>query len=293
MLDDLCLFVHVVEQGGFSQAARFTHIPAATVTRRIQRLEQQLNIKLLTRSARQCDLTHEGEEIFHAYAPLVAQFEQTQKHLANKSASLQGPLTVLAPTNLSHTILKNMWLGFTRAYPQIQLTLILSNQMEDIIKSKADLAIRVGPQPDSSLYQKRIGQITKIMVASNQYVSENPTVSSPEQLKHHRIIGTTITKEWRLTHTATNQTQSLFLRFANTFNDTSFAKYMALDSQGISLLPITEVMEEVKAGKLIHLLPEWTGEVRDIYAVWPTGNLLSRRASFLRDFIINYLNEHL
>lgn len=293
MLDDIALFIHIAQQGGLSNAATQLGLPVATVSRRLQRLEQQLGYQLLQRSARQCVLTVDGEVLYQTYAGLVEQFEQAQQQLRTDMQELRGKLLVLAPSNISHGMLRPMWLGFTRQYPDIQLELQLSNQLQDMIKAKADLAMRIGPQADSSLYQKRLGQISKFLVAAPSYLSAYPAPQQPSELKDHRLIGTTIAGKWRLSQRETGAVQEILPRFNTLLNDSTFAKYMAVDGQGIALLPVTESQEELQRGQLRRVLPQWQGEPRDIYAVWPSGRLLNAKAKCLLDYMKQYIAQHL
>lgn len=293
MLDDIALFIHVVQHGSLSSAATHLSMPAATVTRRLQKLEQQLGSKLLHRSARQCVLTQEGEVYYKQYADLIEQFDLKQQQLSKDMTQLSGKLKVLAPMNISHVFLRQMWVGFTRRYPDIQLDLILSNQMQDMIKLKADIAVRSGPQPDSLLYQQKLGEADTILVASPAYLAEEGQPSHPSKLKEHRIVGTELIPKWKLTHITKGTTQEIFPRFSSTFNDTSFVKYLVCDGQGISLLPTTEVKDELGSGELVRILPKWCGEVRTLYVVWPTGQLLNEKAKCLREYMLAYVSEQL
>lgn len=293
MLDDIALFIHVVRQGGLAGAARHLGLPTATVTRRIQKLEQQLGRRLLHRSARQFVLTEDGEGYFQAYADLIDRFEYVQQQLNADMQQLSGKLRVLAPTNISHGFLRPMWLGFIRTYPDIQLDLRLSNQVQDIIKSKADIALRIGPQPDSLLYQQKLGQIDKILVASPHYLQQAGTPQEPADLKDFRAIGTALSPKWKLTHAETGASHEVFPRFNAVCDDTSFVKYLVCDGQGVSLLPQTEVHDELEAGQLVRVLSPWQGEAREIFVVWPSGKLLNEKAKCLREYVRSYIGKRL
>lgn len=292
MLDDIALFIHVVQQGGLSKAAQALSLPAATVTRRLQKLEQKLGSQLLHRSSRQLVLTQEGEVYYQAYAHLVEQFEQTRQQLSEDMKSLRGHLRVLAPSNISHGYLRPMWISFTRGYPAIRLELILGNQLQDIVAQQADFALRIGPQPDSQLYQQKLGQIDKVLVASPGYLSIHGRPSHPSDLRDHRLVGTNLSPRWQLQTPAAGTEFELYPKLSALSNDTGFIKYLALDGQGIALLPLTEVMAELATGDLVLVLPAWQGDVREIYAIWPSGRLLNERAKCLRDHIRHYLRIH-
>lgn len=291
MLDDLVLFIQIVRRGGLSGAARHLGIPPATVSRRLQNLEKELGCQLLHRSARQFALTQEGEVYYESYRDLVEEFEITQQRLDQERSQLSGKLRVLAPTNFSHSVLRPMWLTFTRDHPDIQLELILSNQLEDMAKTKADIAIRIGEQPDSLLYQQKIGQMATVVVASPKYLQKMPALATPADLQNHRIVGSTLRLKWQLTHRASGHTEEIFPHFQAQSNDLTFVKYWVLDHQGIALLPVSEVLEELRSGSVVRVLSEWQGLTRDIYAVWPSGRLLSEKAKYLREYTRRFLEE--
>jgi LysR family transcriptional regulator, transcriptional activator AphB len=291
MLDDIVLFIQIVRRGGLSGAAQHLGIPPATVTRRLQNLEKELGCQLLHRSARQFALTQEGEIYYQSYADLVEDFEITQQQLNQELKQLSGKLRVLAPTNFSLGALRPMWLAFTRQYPDIQLELILSNQMEDMAKTKADIAIRIGPQPDSLLYQTKLGQMETILVASSDYFNTTNEPSEPSDLQGHRIIGTTLRLKWQLTHKESKATQEVFPRFSALSNDLTFVKYWVLDNQGIALLPAPEIKSELSSGAVVRVLPHWQGHTREIYAVWPSGRLLNEKAKCLREHVKQFITD--
>lgn len=289
MLDDIALFVQIVRQGSLSAAAEQLALPPATVTRRLQRLEQQLGCQLLHRSARQCLPTQDGEVYFQHYADLVEQFEQTRQRLSRDQSQMSGKLKVLAPTNISHRALRAMWLGFTQDYPDIQLELLLGNQLQDMISSRADLALRIGPQQDSLLYQQRLCHLDVIVAASPGYLAQVPRPEQPADLKDHRIIGSTLRNKWRLRHRQSGQIQEVFPRANMLLNDIALMAAMAADGQGVALLPLLEIQDQLNQGELVNVLPNWQGEGRDMYIVWPSGKLLSARAKCLRDYVVTFV----
>ena len=293
MLDDIALFVEVVNRGSLAAGAKQVKLPAATVTRRIQRLEAQLGVKLMHRSARKLVLTHDGEVYFQTYAELVQQFNQAQQVLSQENQQLAGKVKVLAPVNISHGILRAMWVSFTNEYPDIQLDLELSNHQMDLIESQADLAIRIGKQPDSSFYQRRLGELETVLIATPAYLKAHGEPSHPSELVEHNLIGISMRKKWVLQNHVNSQNFTLYPQCRAQINDPVFVKYFVLDSQGIALVPLTEVKNELDNGEAVRILPDWKGEVRDIFLIWPDGKLLSKRAQCLRDYIFEYMNKSL
>ena len=289
MIDDIALFVKIVECNSLAGAARQLGYPKATVTRRLKKLEDQLGFQLLHRNARSFSLTIDGESYFQAYAPLVHQFHETTRSLNDQKDNLKGPLKVLAPTNISLGILRPMWSEFVRLYPEIELDLNLSNTIEDITQSQCDLALRIGPQADSSLYQKKLGAIPTILVASPDYLDHYGTPQHFRDLSDHRLIMTPNLPKWILTHTLSHDEKVLNLTPSTRVNDISLAAHLCTDGLGVSLLPLSETLQGMQQGQLQRLFPDWIGPVRDIFAIWPSGHLLNAKAKKLRHFMEEYM----
>jgi LysR family transcriptional regulator AphB len=291
MYDDIVLFVHIVQQQGLASAAQKLGLPAATVTRRLQRLEASVTRQLIHRSARQFALTAEGEVFYQAYAGLVEQLEQTQLLLSGELNLLAGPLTVLAPSNISTGLLQPMWSGFIKAHPDIKLELILSNSVESMLSSGADIALRIGPLESSMLYQKRLGSLKTILVATPEYLASSGEPQNIDELEPHRLIGTNTLAKWNMINTETNSKQEIRPRFSTLVNDVKLATQLVCDDLGISLLPTSEVEHLVIEGTLVQVLASWQGPKRDLYTVWPSGKLLSAKAQCLRDYMEVFIQQ--
>lgn len=291
MFDDIVIFVHIVQQQGLAPAAQKLGLPAATVTRRLQRLEAAVTCQLIHRSARQFSLTPEGEVFYDAYAELVEQLEQTQQQLNNEIHLLAGPLKVLAPSNISTGLLQPMWSGFIKAYPEIKLELILSNSVEDILSLGADIALRIGPQESSALYQTRLGMLQTVLVSTPEYLKHHGEPKNINELERHRLIGANALVRWDMVNRDNDKKQELRPRFSTLVNDINMVTQLVCDGIGISLLPMSEVGHLINKGVLVQVLQPWQGPNRDIYTVWPTGKLLSTRAKCLKGYMHEYFKK--
>jgi LysR family transcriptional regulator AphB len=293
MYDDIVLFVHIVQQQGLAATAQKRGLPAATVTRRLQRLEASIGRQLIHRSARQFVLTPEGEAFYQAYAGLVEQLEQTQQQLSGELNILAGPLKVLAPTNISTGLLQPMWSGFIKTYPDITLELMLSNSVDSMLSSGADIALRIGPQESSALFQKRLGSLQTVLVATPEYLALNGEVKRIDELEQHRLIGTNTLVSWIMSNAEGVKKQELRPRFSTLVNDVNMVTQLVCDDLGISLLPMSEVGHLISVGTLVRVLPSWQGPNRDLYSVWPSGKLLSARAKCLKDYMQDYMKGYM
>ncbi len=292
MYDDIALFIQVVKSGGLAPAGQSLGISAATMTRRMQKLESTLACRLIHRSSQRFELTPEGKTYFEAYADLVSQFDATYNHLKNESAELVGRLKVLAPNNISNGMLQPMWSAFIHQYPSIQLEISLSNNLEDFVQAKADIALRIGPQNSSNLYQKQLGEIPTGIFATPGYLAEYGTPQDFNALKQHRIIGAKAIASWDVIHSISKKQLEIHPDFSVLVNDVTLATQFCLNGLGLCLLPFSETKNFLARKELVRVLPEWHGPKRKLYAIWSTGRLLNKKACVLRDFIAKFIEEH-
>ena len=294
MLDDIALFVHIVNTGSLAKAAELSGLPPATVTRRLQKLEHRLKCKLINRSARKFNVTLEGSKLFEECAYLVNSLEHQTRQFETSINDLSGKIKVLAPINLSADTLAPAWSSFLSQYEQIDLELVLNNINEDIATTQADFAIRIGPQPDSELQQVRIGFVKTVLVASKDYVERFGFPTIPQELEGHRFVVSSTLQNWPLHKVGDGGADGCEFQFrpANprvVVNELALVRQLSLAGQGISLLPINEVNTELCRGNLVRVLPDWAGQDRNIYIVWATGKLLTRRAKLLIDHLKAYV----
>lgn len=292
MLDDIALFIHIAQCGSLSAAANRLNLPAANVTRRLQRLEETLGVRLVHRSARKFSLTSEGEAYYASLADVMQQAENTLQSLNSELRQLSGPLRAAAPTNASIGILAPMWSSFLNTHPKIQLTLSLSNDNKDLVENRIDIALRFGAQSETGLYQKRVGRVATKLVASPDYLAMHGAPENLDNLSWHKLIWVSSLPHWSLKNVETGREETVYLSPHIAVDDITLARQLVADGHGIALLPVTETSAELASGRLRFVLPSWTGQERNAYLVWPTGRLLSVRARCLRDHVAQFMSAH-
>lgn len=292
MLDDLALFVRIVEAGSLRAAALSADLPTATLTRRLQKLEQQLGCQLLHRSARRLLPTPAGMQYYEQCRPLLQALQQTTQSLDANLNQLSGRVRVLAPINLANGPFRQFWSRFMLRYPDIQLELQLSNQQEDLLGKGADLAIRVGEQADSSFAQRRLGEVQIVLTASPDYLAKNPPILNPASLAQHKLIVADPVTQWHFTERASSTQQTWRPQGHFRVNEIQLAVHMASSGIGLLYCPMPQVVEELKTGKLVAVMPDWETESRAIYAVWPQSQLMPARVRALLDHLVECALAH-
>ncbi|MDC8756759.1 LysR family transcriptional regulator [Janthinobacterium fluminis] len=285
MLDDLALFVAIVEAGSLNAAAAKEEVPAATVTRRLQKLERTLGYRLLNRSARRMQPTAEGWQYYEQCRPLVHALRQATQRLDASLGALSGTIRVLAPVNFASGLLTPAWISFMQQYPDINLELELSNQVQDLVGSGADLAIRSGAPPDSGLMQRGLGKSELVLVAAPSYLAGAGAPGDAAALNEHALLVAEPLREWRLRDPANGAEVLIQPRARMRVNEMRLAVELAEAGLGIVLCPLLQCRELIVQGRLVRLLPEWMPPPRHVYAVWPQQRYLPARVRALLEHL--------
>ncbi len=289
ILDDLMHFIAIVQAGSLNKAAAQNNVSTATLTRRLQKLENHLGCRLLHRSPRGIKLTLEGETYLEHCQPQLASLQQTLQDIQNDMTEPSGLVRVLAPTNLAVMVLSDFWRDFLLRYPLIQLDLHLDNRNEDLLQQGADLALRVGEQSRSNYMQRHLAKVTMGIFASADYLARQPKITKPADLYE---------QEWLIARplscfTLTKGDEQVEIRLQThkiQVNEISLCVQLA--SQGLGLCYVPRLYTpEVANGKLLAVLPDWQLPTRNIYAIWQTQKKLPARVRVLVDELIVFMKE--
>ncbi|MGI2259118.1 LysR family transcriptional regulator [Shewanella sp. GXUN23E] len=259
-LELIYLFVHVVNAGSMSAAARTLEIPVATVSRKLARLEELQDRLLLMRNTRKLRLTEEGLTLFQRYCGLISQFDELS---CERNERPEGTLRLAAPIAIVSMVLMPAFNAFCRRYPDIRLHISQSNQAVDLIDEGVDVAIVGGRQPDSSWVSRTLGVLDYKLMASPGYLQNSGTPTHPNELDQHRLIKVWPLYHWHLTRPSG---ESFFHDGAAhlTLSDLHGAILSAVDDGGILYGPELFAREQIANGELEVLLPDWIGEQRRI-----------------------------
>ncbi|CAH0540743.1 LysR family transcriptional regulator [Vibrio marisflavi] len=286
-LDDLNLFRLVVENGSYTATSRKTMIPVATITRRVQALEDSLNLRLLNRHARKLSLTEAGERFFQECSPLLQRLSVTAEELTDECRGAAGKIKISAPSNLTKRTMMPMFNEFMRHYPDINIELTTSNHADQLDPTEWDVIFRVGPQRDSSLIARKISEVKDILVASPDYFANNPVPKHAEDLANHSLLKGHPLIKWQLTNssgeTIVNNDKGRFQ--ANTLDVVRIASTEGL---GITLMPDVMLKEHIESGALIRVLDDWSANPRDIYMLYNHKDHLPEKVRLFIDFVIAY-----
>ncbi|HCH2714206.1 TPA: LysR family transcriptional regulator [Vibrio parahaemolyticus] len=286
-LDDLNLFRLVVENGSYTATSRKTMIPVATITRRIQALEDSVNLRLLNRHARKLSLTEAGERFYHECSPLLQRLTSTAEEITDDCRGASGKIKISAPYNLTKRMMMPMFNDFMKKYPDINIELTTENNADQLDPTEWDVIFRVGPQRDSSLIARKIGEVKDILVASQDYLAANPAPNHAEELSNHSLLKGYPLIKWTLINSKGESVVNVERgRFqANALN---VVRSACSEGLGITLMPDVMIKEYIQSGELLRVLPDWSANPRDIYMLYNHKDHLPEKVRLFIDFVIAY-----
>lgn len=287
-LDDLAVFIRVKELNSFSAVAHLLNVSPATISKQIKRLEKALGTTLFERNTRRLKLTDEGKMIA-VYARQALQLLEEASDVAVKGGeSLSGMIRVTAPVNLGNTHVANVIAAFNQQYPHIGFELQTSDRIVDIYAEDIDVAVRVGELSDSRLIARRVASNRKILVASPAYIESHPRITSLQDLVLHTCLVFSYPSvkhnEWSLS--CGDKVENVTIN-SHLFSDNGqVLRCWALAGLGIALRETWSVVDDIKQGKLVRVLPAWESPDRIIYIVRAKRDPVPKRIQAFMDFFV-------
>ena len=263
----MLIFDEVIKQGSFTAAADALGHTKSSVSQYISQLETELNVKLLNRSTRKLNLTIAGEQLAKRCHQLFELLSLTTEELSAHTTTPSGRLAITAPHGFDASLITPLIADLCAEYPALEPELIFTDVRLDLLQNKLDMAISVGPQPDSSYHAMLIGHLDSVLVASPKYLAKANRTSS-DDLAEHTLIKLPWQQQSLLTNT---QGKSLHYNASKQIkvNTSSSAINSAICGLGVALIPSVFVKNELQSGRLQQVLPKYKSEKRAVYAVHP------------------------
>lgn len=282
--DDLEVFAKVVAMGSMSAAAREMGFSPAVISKRLQRLEERLGTRLLNRTTRQISLTEAGEGFYERVIAILAGVEEAEAFAARRSSQAHGLLKISAPTSFGRMHIAPHLVKFMRANPELRVNLDLSDSYVDIVSGGFDLAIRIGELPDSSLVARKLAPVNRILCATPRYLEKSGTPEKLADLDHHALIAPQFQGAWKLE----GDSGPVSYRPESTLqtNSSEVVRETVIAGLGIALRSTWDISEELKQGKLVRVLKEYSSSKGlGIYAVYPSRSYLPAKVRLFVDYL--------
>ena len=284
-------FVAVAETGGFSKAARQLGVAPSSLTRLLDSLEEQLGTALLTRTTRAVTLTDSGRIYLEQVGPLLSELEQADASISDQGGIAVGPLRVSVPVTFARLFLGPRVHRFLKEHPRVSLDMDLSDSIVDLGGDRVDVAVRIGvPEHQSGLIVRKLSEHQRYVVASPAYLAEHGQPQMPQQLSHHDCMRFSYRQgPQRWTFVRNEECQKVDIKGRLSANSSDILREAVLGGQGIALLAEWLVGEDVSAGTLVRLFPDWKiNPLNDevcVYAAYLPNRRNSRKVQVFIDFL--------
>jgi DNA-binding transcriptional LysR family regulator len=295
-LNDVLVFTHVADLGSFTAAAQRLSMPKSSVSARVARLEARLGARLIERSTRRLRLTAVGAR-YHEHAKrVILELDQAAATVDRFRSRPSGELRVSASIVFGQALLRPVVTEYVRRHPQVQVFVDLSNRRVDLLEEGFDLALRAGDLADSGLVARRLGQAGARLYASPAYLKQRGTPRVPGDLSSHELLegaSQASASSWSLRRDHDGRVERVETRFRLISNDPPTLASAALAGVGIASLPTFFAAGDVRAGRLVVVLPAWSTRQLDIHAVFPSHKSLSPALRAFVDLTATLLDPQL
>ncbi|MES3023507.1 MAG: LysR family transcriptional regulator [Pseudomonadota bacterium] len=279
-------FVDVVARGSLSAAARAEGIAPAMIGRRLDALEARLGVKLLQRTTRKLVLTNEGAAFLEDCQRILAELEEAESAVSERSARASGHLLVSAPAGFGRQHVAPLLPSFLAEHREVTVNLNLNDRVVDVVGEGIDVAIRIASLSDSSLVAVKLADNQRVVVAAPAYLKRHGTPATPADLARHNCLA--ISSEgsqrgWTFSEGGKNVT----LKVAGNMvcNDGEVLHDWALAGKGLAWRSMWEVGAEIEAGRLCTVLDRYAAPGNDIHAVFAQRRHLPLRIRAFVDFL--------
>ncbi|MEW5421755.1 LysR family transcriptional regulator [Amorphus sp. 3PC139-8] len=287
-VDDVPIFVAVVEANGFTAAADALGMPKSTVSQAVRRLEDGLGLRLLDRNSRNLRITSEGETFYRQALLILEQVREADATMAGLTAVPSGRLVAALPLALCQEIVAPQLAAFRNAYPAIELELIITSRGIDILRDQVDIAVVVGPQSDSDLISRTLYSGRLVWVASPNYLAANRLGDSPANLVAHIQVCETRYGLKRMPVHYGGEAADIDLSHGVTHvNDPLSVRQAVLNGAGVSFLPELYCRRQIANGSLVEVAKPVSFDLSAsvLSVVYPSRRLMSPKARAFIDFL--------
>jgi len=279
-------FVRVIEAGSFSAAAQQMHLGQPAVSKAISRLEQRLGVRLVLRSTRGLSPTDAGRSYYEEARAVLQRVEQAERTACTAGKSLSGRLRISAPVTFARLHLVPKLQNLLKKHPALDVEIILSDRMVDVIEEGIDVALRLGSLLDSALTARKLATRRRVVLATARYFAECGKPLKPQELAQHAAV---IYAErlggpaW--TFQKGGEEVAVTLRGRVSISAAEGVREAVLAGLGLTVSSEWMFTPELASGEVETALPEWRLPDMDLWAVFPAGRLASSKARAFVAFV--------
>ncbi|MGK3127322.1 HTH-type transcriptional activator AaeR [Candidatus Pantoea formicae] len=291
-LKGMSIFAKVVELGSFTAAARQLHLSVSSISQIVAKLEDELQVKLLNRSTRSLGLTEAGKIYYQGCRRMLAEASQVHEQLYAFNNTPIGILRIGCSSTMAQNVLSAMTSEMLKEYPGLSVNLVTGIPAPDLIANGLDLVVRVGALQDSNLFSRRLGAMPMVVCAAKSYLSLNGTPDKPGEIDNF---------SWLEYSVRPDNTFELVAPEGLVTKLTPQGRFVTNDSQtlirwlkagcGIAYVPLMWVIDEINAGEIDILFPQYYSEPRPVYALYTEKDKMPLKVQVCIDYLTEYFKQ--
>ncbi|MCB8838704.1 LysR family transcriptional regulator [Aurantimonas sp. VKM B-3413] len=287
-------FISVVENEGFSSAARKTGRSKALLSKYVRELEDELGVLLINRTTRQIALTAAGEVYVGRASSILSDLESLNEEAREATGEAKGTIRVSAARTFGDAELGLSLVDFAKAYPDIGLDIHLDDNFVNLVEEGFDVAIRMTRLADSAMIARRLASLNFAIVASPELIERLGRPTHPTQVANYPAVidsNSRLFSNWGFRDPVTNETINVAVSGQFTANSPVTVRAAALAGLGLALSPSFVVREDLEKGRLVTVLDEYMSSEAGIYAVFPHRRHLPARVRVFVDFLAAWFRK--
>ena len=292
---DLTLFLRVLDLGSITAAAHSLDLSVAVASQRLKRLERELGVRLLHRTTRRLHPTPEGVALAERGRVLVEDLESLGAGLREAATEIAGTLRVTLSASFGRQHVSPLLPKFLARHPKLRLSVHLSDQVVDLVSEGFDLAIRIGAMEDSQLVARRIAANRRVLCASPDYLRRRGQLKVPRDLQDHEcllLFGSSGRQDvWRL-HDAQGKEMPVRVQGRFESNLGELLRDASVAGEGIAIHSLWHVADDLRAGRLRVVLPEFPLATTAISAVMPQRRQVPPRVRAFVEYLMDEFGEN-
>jgi DNA-binding transcriptional LysR family regulator len=282
------MFVRVVESGSFVAAAEASQVSATMVAKHIRTIEQRLGARLLHRTTRRQQLSDVGRLYYERCKHVLAEVELAEASASELQASPKGQLRLIAPVSFGSHSLVPALSAYMALYPEVGIELTLDNRRPNLLDKGFELGIHIGEINEPGVVARPLRPYRRVLAAAPSYLARHGQPEHPEQLSEHACLGLSYWRRydyWRLIGPA-GETRNVNVQTRFTANQGNALRIAALRGVGIVLQPEVVLADDLAAGRLLPVLPEWSLMPSPMYLIYPQDLRPTAKLRSVIDFLL-------
>ena len=292
-LEDMAMFVRIVEAGSITKAAEQLNIAKSAVSRRLKELETRLGSQLISRTTRQSSLTQAGEQYYQKVYHILSEVDALNEETSGTPTRIEGTLKMTAPLSFGLMHLNDVIDEYANQHPELKFELDFSDRHTDLIEEGFELAIRIRELQDSSYQAKRLALIRYALCASPEYLERMGTPKTFDDLSEHEFLQYGMSKSSTIELIdEQGKKHQVAVNGKIKANNGDFLREMAVKGHGIAFLPTFITYKALTSGELVPILQQYQLPTLNAYAVYPKNRFLSQRCRYLIDFIAERFGDN-